>query len=124
MNLDRLVVIPLVFFSLIVGGVIAALVTEVSTQELVSAVTHPETLFALKFSLAISAGAILVAHEPWCAGCLFPGPTEFQGPGAGGHLDRYPLGHASVGGRSGDCCSFWDAECSAAPWPGWAFISF
>ena len=57
-NLDRFLTLPLLFFSLLVAGVIAALLTRVSWPELSGALSHPETLFALQFSLLVSAGAM------------------------------------------------------------------
>jgi len=57
-HLDRFLIAPLLLFSLLVAGVIAALLTRVSWLELSEALTHPETLYALRFSLLVSAGAM------------------------------------------------------------------
>lgn len=58
---DRILAIPLIFFSLLVPAVILALVTQVSVNDLMKALFHPETFFALRFSLITSAIAMTVA---------------------------------------------------------------
>lgn len=58
---DRILGIPLIFFSLLVTAVILALLTQVSIKDLMGAVFHPETLFALRFSLMTSAMAMTIA---------------------------------------------------------------
>ena len=58
---DRIIIIPLIFFSLLVPAVIFALVTQVSLKELIDAVSHAETFFALKFSLSTSIAAMAIA---------------------------------------------------------------
>jgi molybdate transport system permease protein len=58
---DYILAIPLIFFSLLVPAIILALVNQVSIHDLMEALFHPETFFALKFSLMTSAIAIAVA---------------------------------------------------------------
>ncbi len=58
---DRILIIPLIFFSLLVPAVIFALITQVSVKELMEAVLHAETFFALKFSLLTSVTAMVIA---------------------------------------------------------------
>ncbi len=58
---DRILAIPLIFFSLLVPAVVLALVNQVSMHDLLEAVFHPETFFALRFSLMTSVVAMVVA---------------------------------------------------------------
>ena len=60
-RLDRLLIAPVVLFGLFTAGVVLALFSRVSWPELSGALTHPETFYALKFSLAVSAGAMAVS---------------------------------------------------------------
>ena len=58
---DRILAVPLIFFSLLVPAVILALINQVSINEIIKALFHPETFFALRFSLITSAVALTVA---------------------------------------------------------------
>ena len=60
-RLDRILAVPLTFFSLLVPAVIMALATQVSLADLKEAIFHPETFFALRFSLMTSVAAMAVA---------------------------------------------------------------
>ena len=60
-RLDRALTVPLACFALLVLGVLAALATAVSPGELWSALVHSETMFALRFSLLASGGAMIAA---------------------------------------------------------------
>lgn len=60
-RLDWLLAIPLIFFSLIIAGVLLALATEVSPAELRASIFHPETFYALRFSLMTACGAMAAA---------------------------------------------------------------
>jgi molybdate transport system permease protein len=77
-RLDRLLAVPLIFFSLIVAGVLLALMTQVSAAELWASMLHPETFYALRFSLAttcIAMAAAICIGVPtayFMARCRFP----------------------------------------------------
>lgn len=79
--LDRLLIVPLVFFSLIVAGVLAALAVQISPGELLAAVAHPETLYALKFSLLTSCGSMALAILIGTPAAYFMARREFAGKG-------------------------------------------
>jgi len=58
---DRILAVPLIFFLLLVPAVVLALINQVSMHDLIEAVFHPETFFALKFSLMTSVVAMTIA---------------------------------------------------------------
>jgi molybdate transport system permease protein len=53
-RLDGFCALPLVFFSLMILGVLTALMIEVSPGEMIEAMVHPETRYALRFSMGVS----------------------------------------------------------------------
>ena len=78
-RLDRVLIAPLLFFVLLVGGVIAALWMRVSWAELIAAFRHPETLYALRFSVAISCGAMAAAIAIGVPAAYFLARRRFPG---------------------------------------------
>jgi molybdate transport system permease protein len=58
---DRILAVPLIFFSLLVPAVVFALVKQISMHDLMVAIFHPETFFALRFSLMTSVMAMTIA---------------------------------------------------------------
>jgi molybdate transport system permease protein len=77
--LDRILILPLLFFSLIVGGVLAALIGQISPEELARSLVHPETLFALRFSLATSCAAMFIALSIGIGAAYFLSRHTFPG---------------------------------------------
>ncbi|MBU2550763.1 MAG: ABC transporter permease [Proteobacteria bacterium] len=82
---------PLLFFSLLAAGVIAALLTRVSWPELSGAFGHPETRYALGFSLVVSAGAMAVAVSIGAPSAYFLARQGFPGKGVLETLLDLPL---------------------------------
>ncbi len=80
-RLDRLLTIPLVLFGLVVAGVLAALVTEVTPAELLGSIVHPETLYALRFSLLTSCAAMASATMLGVPAAYFLARHDFPGKG-------------------------------------------
>jgi molybdate transport system substrate-binding protein len=98
--LDRVLILPLLFFSLIVGGVFAALIGQVSPEELARSLVHPETLFALRFSLTTSCAHVrstLHRHR----GGIFPFQAHFPRKGIPRDAPRHSSRHAASHRRSG-----------------------
>lgn len=90
-RLDKLLTIPLFFFSLIIAAVLAALVTQVSPKELIGSIFHPETHYALKFSLASSSGAMTAAILMGVSSAYFMARRHFPGKGVLETLLDIPL---------------------------------
>lgn len=90
-RLDRLLTIPLVLFGMVVVGVLVALITQVSMAELISALTHGETLFALRMTLMISLGAVSIAIVFGVSGGYFMARRDFPGKGVVDTLLDIPL---------------------------------
>lgn len=90
-RLDRLLTIPLIFFSLIVAGVLAALVIQVSPKQLMGSIFHSETLYALKFSLFSSCGAMMIAVGTGVAAAYVMARRNFPGKGVLETLLDVPL---------------------------------
>ena len=90
-RLDRLLTIPLIFFTLIVLGVLVALVTQVSPAQLWASICHPETLFALRFSLTTACGAMAVAILIGVSAAYFMARRDFPGKGVLETLLDLPL---------------------------------
>lgn len=80
-RLDRFLTIPLLFFSLIVAGVLMALVTQVSLGDLIGSILHPETLFALRFSLFTSLCSMAAAVLVGVPAAYFMARRSFSGKG-------------------------------------------
>lgn len=78
-RMDKLLICPLVFFGILVIGVAAALCTQVSWRELTTALVHPETLFALRFSLMVSASAMTGAVMIGVPAAYFLSRNRFWG---------------------------------------------
>lgn len=74
---DRILVIPLIFFSLLVPAVILTLVTQVSISDLMKAVFHPETFFALRFSFMTSVMAMAIAITVGIPSAYFMARSNF-----------------------------------------------
>jgi len=74
-----LVALPLLGFGLLVAGVVLALVVQVDPGELWSALRAEETLFALRFSLEVSAGAMSAAIPLGIASAYFMSRRDFPG---------------------------------------------
>jgi molybdate transport system permease protein len=79
--LDRILAVPLVLFSLLVIGVVAALATEVSGRELFAALTSAETFFALRLSVLVSLTAIICAVAIGVPAAYFLARKQFPGKG-------------------------------------------
>ena len=90
-RLDRLLTIPLIFFTLIVLGVLVALVTQVSPAQLWASICHRETLFALRFSLTTACGAMAVAILIGVSAAYFMARRDFSGKGVLETLLDLPL---------------------------------
>lgn len=80
-RLDRILVIALALVMIFVVGVLYALVSQVSFQELVSSLKSPETTFALKLSLACSIGAVTLASLLGITSAYFLARRDFPGKG-------------------------------------------
>ena len=78
-GLGGLLALPLVFLGVMVGGVVLALAIQVSPGELWQALRSRETLFALRFSLSVSAGAMALAVPLGIASAYFLSRREFPG---------------------------------------------
>lgn len=89
--MNRLLAVPLFLFSLVVAGVIIALATQVSGRDLLAAVFQAETLFALRFSLLVSGGALLVAVSIGVSSAYFLARHQFPGRGLVDTLLDVPL---------------------------------
>ncbi len=90
-KLDRILVIPLGLVVLFVAGVLAALVSQVSSGELLSALRSSETMFALRLSFACSVGAVFVASLLGIPAAYFLARRDFRGKGAVDTLLDVPL---------------------------------
>jgi len=73
--------IPLIFFSLIVAGVLIALMSQVSPAELWASLFHSETLYALRFSLTTACGAMVAAVAVGVVSAYFMARVHFPGKG-------------------------------------------
>ena len=78
-RLDRILSAPLFIFSLLVAGVIMALLTRVSLPELTGALRHRETMYALRFSLGVSTLAMAVAVLLGVSSAYFLARRRFPG---------------------------------------------
>ncbi|MGD9125675.1 MAG: ABC transporter permease [Desulfarculaceae bacterium] len=74
-----LLVLPLLFFGLLVAGVVLALAIQVAPGELWRALWAEETTFALGFSLQASAGAMSLAIPLGIASAYFMSRRNFPG---------------------------------------------
>ena len=80
-RLDRLLTLPLACFGLLVCGVLAALATAVSPGELWAALVESETMFALRFSLMASGGAMICATLVGVTAAYLLARRSFPGKG-------------------------------------------
>ena len=88
---DRILAIPLIFFSLLVPAVVLALVNQVSMHDLMEALSHPETFFALKFSLMTSVMAMIVAIIAGIPSAYFMARSSFPFKGTLETILELPL---------------------------------
>jgi molybdate transport system permease protein len=90
-GLDRILVVPLGLAVLFVVGVPAALVSQVSGGELLSALRSSETMFALRLSFACSLGAVFAATVMGIPAAYFLALRDFRGKGVVDTLLDVPL---------------------------------
>ncbi len=90
-RLDRAFAIPLVFFALIVGGVLFALGSQLTPGEIRASVLSSETLFALRFSLMASLAALSCALAIGIPTAYFLARHHFPGKGIVDTLLDVPL---------------------------------
>ena len=90
-RLDRLFSLPLMLFTLLVFGVLFALASQLSFGELQASVFSSETLFALRFSLAVSLAALAFALVIGIPSAYFMARNDFFGKGLLDTLLDVPL---------------------------------
>ncbi len=77
--MSGLMTLPLIGFGLMIAGVVLALATQTGPRELWHSLRGEETLFALRFSLQVSAGAMCMSIPLGIASAYYLARREFVG---------------------------------------------